>query len=164
MFGITFYAIMKIAVENKLISKYFPADYADCFSTSISASRQITAAELFERVFNYRPPWLKFLYKIRNFLVKPFGIKINRSFADLIIEQDVNEIVLHSSNKHLDFYVSVFCSDKSEGGQSASITTLVKFNNVMGKIYFAAIWFFHKLIVSKMLKRAVNILAEVDHK
>lgn len=152
---------MKIAVENKLISKYLPADYADCFSTTISTSRQIAAAELFDRVFNYRPPWLKFLYKIRNFLVKPFGIKINRSFADLIIEQDVNEIVLHSSNKHLDFYVSVFCSDKPEKGQSASITTLVKFNNTMGKIYFGAIWIFHNLIVSRMFKRAVNVFTQL---
>lgn len=152
---------MKIAAENKLISKYLPADYADCCSANISASRQITAAEIFEQVFNYRPSWLRFLYKVRNFLVKPFGIKINRSFADLIIEQNVNEIVLHSNNKHLDFYVSVFCSDKSENEQCASITTLVKFNNYMGKIYFAAIWVFHKLIVSKMLKRAVNILAKI---
>ena len=152
---------MKTSVENKLVSKYLPADYSDCYSENISASLQIKAAELFEQVFNYRPPWLKFLYKIRNFLVKPFGIKINRSFADFIIEQNTNEIVLHSSNKHLDFYVSVFCSDKTDSGQSASITTLVKFNNIMGKVYFAAIWFFHKFIVSRMLKRAVKVLAQV---
>ena len=148
-------------VENKLISKYLPADYTDCYSANISASRQIKTAELFEQVFNYRPPWLKFLYKIRNFLVKPFGIKISRSFADFIIAQNTNEIVLHSSNKHLDFYVSVFCSDKTDSGQSASITTLVKFNNVMGKVYFAAIWVFHRFIVSRMLKRAVKVLAQV---
>ena len=152
---------MKTAVENKLVSKYLPADYTDCYSENISASRQIKAAELFEQVFNYRPPWLKFLYKIRNFLVKPFGIKINRSFSDFIIAQNTNEIVLHSSNKHLDFYVSVFCSDKTDSGQSASITTLVKFNNFMGKVYFAAIWVFHRFIVSRMLKRAVKVLAQV---
>ena len=152
---------MKTSDENKLISKYLPADYADCYSENISASRQINTAELFELVFNYRPPWLKFLYKIRNFLVKPFGIKISRSFADLIIAQNTNEIVLHSSNKHLDFYVSVFCSDKNDNGQSASITTLVKFNNFMGKVYFAAIWVFHRFIVSRMLKRAVKVLAQV---
>lgn len=148
-------------VENKLISKYLPADYTDCYSENISASRQIKTAELFEQVFNYRPPWLKFLYEVRNFLVKPFGIKINRSFSDFIIAQNTNEIVLHSSNKHLDFYVSVFCSDKNDNGQSASITTLVKFNNVMGKVYFAAIWVFHRFIVSRMLKRAVKVLAQV---
>ena len=155
---------MKIAAENKLISKYLPADYTDCFSAKISASRQITAAEIFEQVFNYRPSWLRFLYKVHNFLVKPFGIKINRSFADLIVEQDVNEIILHSSNKHLDFYVSVFCSGKFGNGQYTSITTLVKYNNYMGKVYFATICFFHKLIVSRMLKRAINILTKVNHR
>ena len=152
---------MKTSVENNLVSKYLPVDYTDCYSANISASRQIKAAELFEQVFNYRPPWLKFLYEVRNFLVKPFGIKISRSFADLIIAQNTNEIVLHSSNKHLYFYVSVFCSEKTDSGQSASITTLVKFNNAMGKVYFAAIWVFHRFIVSRMLKRAVKVLAQV---
>ncbi len=149
---------MKVAAENKLISKYLPADYADCFSKKISASRQINAAELFESVFNYRPPWLKFLYKVRNFLGKPFGIKTNGSFGDFIIEQTANEIVLHSKNKHLNFYVSLFCSCKTENGQTASITTLVNFNNIMGRVYFAAIWVFHKLIVSSLFKRAVKNL------
>lgn len=151
---------MKIEVENKLISKYLPADYTDCFSVNVSASRQISVSELFEQVFNYRPPWLNFLYSVRNFLVKPFGIKINRSFDDLLIEQNANEIVLHSNNKHLDFYVSVFCSDKTEKGQSASITTVVKFNNFMGKIYFVAIWVFHKLIVSAIFRHAVKVLTQ----
>ena len=149
---------MKIAAENKLISKYLPADYADCFSAKISFPRQINVAELFELVFNYRPPWLNFLYKVRNFLVKPFGIKVNGSFKDFIIEQTPKEIVLHSKNKHLDFYVSLFCSDKAENGQTASITTLVNFNNLMGRIYFAAIWLFHKLIVPSLFKRAVRNL------
>lgn len=149
---------MKIAVEDKLISKYLPADYADCFSENISASRQITAIELFDLVFNRRPPWLKFLYKMRNFLVKPFGIKVNSSFNDFVIDQTANEVVLHSKNKHLDFYVSLFCSGKTEDGQTASITTLVKFNNLMGKVYFGAIWIFHKFIVSRIFKRAVKNL------
>lgn len=139
-----------------LISKYYPADYTDCFSAKITASRQIAAAEIFELVFNRRPLWLKILYKVRNFLVRPFGIKTNRSFKDLILEQTPNEIILHANNRHLRFYVSLFCSDKNANGQTASITTLVKFNNTMGRIYFAAIWIFHKLIVSRILRRAVK--------
>lgn len=155
---------MKIEVEDKLISKYLPTDYIDCFSVNFSAFRQIKAAELFEQVFNYRPLWLKFLYKLRNFFVKPFGIKINQSFDNLLIEQDANELILYSNNKHLDFYVSVFCSDKTENGQSASMTTLVKFNNFMGRIYFASIWIFHKLIVYRIFKHAVKILIQIDYR
>ncbi|MGN1233639.1 MAG: DUF2867 domain-containing protein [Candidatus Cryptobacteroides sp.] len=38
------------------------------------------------------------------------------------------------------------------------VRTLVKYHNLLGKLYFAAIWCFHKILVSSMFKRAMKDL------
>lgn len=139
-----------------LITKYLPADYADSFAKTITDKPYLSAKELFDQIFLQHPKWVKSLLNLRDRLVKPLGLKTNKSFEEMIIEQNNHEIILGTRDKHLSFYVSVFCPEPDNATQTISITTLVKYENLLGKIYFAAIWLFHRTIVYCLLKRCVK--------
>lgn len=143
--------------KNNLIIKYLPADYKDCFWDEITEKLYMSVNELFNLMFSQYPKWIMRMYYIRNLIVKPFGVKINKSFVNMIIEQNDNEIIIGAKDKHLTFHVSLFCSDVKDKTQEVSITTIVKYENILGRIYFAAIWLFHRIIVSYLFKRAIKI-------
>jgi hypothetical protein len=108
------------------------------------------------------PCWIKIALRIRYFLiVKPFGLSTGRfdnessemnSEPVPIIKKNKNEIVMGSDDKHLYYRISVM---KKEVGQESEIylNTVVKFNNVWGKIYFLPVKMGHKLVVKSLLKR-----------
>ena len=143
--------------KNNLIIKYLQADYKDCFWDEITEKPYMSVNELFNLMFSQYPKWIMRMYYIRNLIVKPFGVKINKSFVNMIIEQNDNEIIIGAKDKHLTFHVSLFCSDVKDKTQEVSITTIVKYENILGRIYFAAIWLFHRIIVSYLFKRAIKI-------
>ena len=144
-------------LRSRLIKKYFPANYKDCFRDKIYRKPYMSVNELFNLMFSQYPKWIMRMYYIRNLIVKPFGVKINNSFANMVIEQNENEIIIGAKDKHLTFHVSLFCSDVKDKTQEVSITTIVKYENILGRIYFAAIWLFHRIIVSYLFKRAIKI-------
>jgi Protein of unknown function (DUF2867). len=113
--------------------------------------------KLFEGIFVCYPRWVMRVMEVRNAVVKAMGIPVNRSFEDLIIEQNDTELVLGSCEKHLSFYVSLFCSPIQDGKQTVSLMTLVKYNNRFGRLYFIFIWVFHKLIVGTLFRRALRL-------
>ncbi len=142
--------------NNSLITKYLPADYKDCFLKKIINRPYISVKELFDLMFIQYPKWVLWLLKLRDLMVKPLGLKTNKSFESMIIEQNDDEIIIGTKDKHLTFYISLFCSDTEDKEQTISITTLVKYKNILGKIYFAAIWLFHTIIVHYLFKRAIR--------
>ena len=57
-----------------------------------------------------------------------------------------------------DYCDSVFRRINPEDGwQEASVTTVVKFNNFLGRLYFIGIWMFHKLLVKSLFRKAVRV-------
>ena len=86
--------------------------------------------------------WLLYASKYSN---KPLNIKASKSFKELIIEQNSHEIILGTKDKHLTFYVSISCFESKRNEQIASITTLVKYNNILGKVYFLRYGYFTNL-------------------
>ena len=125
----------------QLITKYLPADYTDSFQKTISSESSIQVNDLF---------------KVRDLIVKPLGLKTNKTFIDLIIEENNEEIILGTEDKHLTFYISIYCSKNYNKRQSVSLTTIVKYNNLLGKIYFYIIWIFHRIVVKYLFKRAIR--------
>ena len=150
--------------KNSLIIKYLPADYKDCFWEKITNKPNVSVQELFDLMFIQYPKWVSWLLKLRDFIVKPLGIKASKSFKELIIEQNSHEIILGTKDKHLTFYVSISRFEVNRNEQIASITTLVKYNNILGKVYFIAIWIFHKFIVYRLLKRAIRKCDKLNSK
>lgn len=96
--------------------------------------------------------------KLRNTIVKPLGLEVGMRFADTICEQNAQEVVFGMPDKHLTFHASLWCGEKEPGGQTFTITTVVKFNNRLGRLYFFFIRPFHKVIIRSMLKRVAKRL------
>lgn len=49
------------------------------------------------------------------------------------------------TDSHLDFHVSMWCGEYKNGKQELRITTIVKYNNWLGQIYFSLLDHFTKL-------------------
>ncbi|WP_303208827.1 DUF2867 domain-containing protein [Bacteroides oleiciplenus] len=142
---------------EKLIDKYLPADYHDTFVIKANKpAEQIVPKELIKKIFTHSPAWLSFLYKVRNILVKPFGIEggdILKSededyLKDYIIEDTENEAIMRKDDKHLLFYVSIAKIENN----LIDVTTVVQYHNALGKVYFFFIKPFHKMIVPRVVK------------
>ena len=70
--------------------------------------------------------------------------------------RDIQERYFETHDRHLCFRVGICCSQPVDGWQDASVTTVVKFNNFLGRIYFIGIWVFHKLLVKSLFRKAIN--------
>lgn len=135
---------------SRLIGKYLPADYCDCFKREFNGDVET----LFSLMFEDFPAPVRWLFRLRNFLVKPLRLKCGGTFKDKIIEKNEEEIILGMDDKHLAFWVSLYCPRTG----NAEVCTVVKFHNALGRVYFIGIWMFHKLLVGSLFRRASEIL------
>ena len=140
----------------KLIDKYLPSDYNDSVSKRIRPMEPLTPDRIFEAMFCNFPKPVAWLMKMRNALVKPFGLQGGGGFRNLVSERNDEEIVIYKNDKHLCFWVGIYCSKPEHGWQEAAVTTVVKFNNFLGRIYFIGIWVFHKLLVKSLFRKAIK--------
>lgn len=142
---------------TKLIDNYLPADYCDSVSRRIKPEKALSPDNIFEQMFCNFPKPVAMLMKLRNAIVKPLGLNGGGGFRDLVSERNEEEIILGKNDKHLCFWVGIFCSKPEDGWQEVSVTTVVKFNNFLGRMYFIGIWVFHKLLVKSLFRKAVRI-------
>ena len=142
---------------DKLINKYRPANYEDCFHQTLIGKERMGPRDLFNLIFVQYPKPAQYLLKFRNMLVKPSGLKTGGGFADMIIEENETELVLGKQDKHLDFYIILECEPPCRQQQNISLTTLIEYNNLLGKIYFFIIRIFHTIIIKSLMGRAVKI-------
>ena len=141
---------------NKLTDKYLPADYSDSVSKRIKPDKPLSPDYIFEQMFCNFPKPVAWLMSLRNAIVKPLGLKGGSGFRELVSERNEEEFILSKIDKHLDFQVGIYCSKPVDGWQDASVTTVVKFNNFQGRLYFIGIWMFHKLLVGILFRKAVR--------
>jgi len=135
--------------ESGLVQHASQYDYCDVLSRSITSSEEIKT--ITQKLFEL-PGWVYGLLKLRNILVKPFGLATESKGQDglpfpPIVTAD-NEIIMFDEDKHLKFWMSIL---KTERG--VSVTTLVSFKITFGKVYFYLIQPFHVLIIKAMLRR-----------
>ena len=141
---------------NKLTDKYLPADYSDSVSKRIKPDKPLSPDYIFEQMFCNFPKPVAWLMSLRNAIVKPLGLKGGSGFRELVSERNEEEFILSKIDKHLDFQVGIYCSKPVDGWQDASVTTVVKFNNFLGRLYFIGIWMIHKLLVGILFRKAVR--------
>jgi hypothetical protein len=140
------------ASENSMILTGFgTVDYCDSYRITKSVGENIE--EITNRIFRL-PKWVNRLLKTRDLLVKPFGLKITKETESdklfPIIAQNENEIIMGVNDKHLNFRVSILTDNEKS---FISLTTIVHYNNIWGKVYFSFIKPFHKIIVRAMMRR-----------
>ena len=152
---------LKTVPENTMVlSDLNRVDYFDSYM--IFKNTQDSVAGITRKILK-APGWVDALGKLRDVLVKPFGLKTENDikngqgnnhpefdFAPVLYQSD-EEIVMGMNDKHLYFRLSVMKIARQDDLQ-VFLTTVVRFNNFGGKIYFALIRLFHGLIVRTMLK------------
>ena len=139
----------------KLIDKYLPSDYNDSVSKRIKLVEPLTPDSIFEGMFCNFPKPVEWLFKLRDAIVKPFGLQGGGGFQNLVSERNDEEIIICKNDKHLCFWVGIYCSLSEDEWQEAAVTTVVKFNNFLGRIYFIGIWIFHKILVKSLFRRTL---------
>jgi len=154
---------MKKIPQSSMITKGFETyDYSDSFHKHITSDKEIS--EITAQLFSI-PPWIKHLFKFRDVMVKPFGLKSEKEFNKNslnmnklmfnIIEKTDCEVIMEEKDRHLNFRASVL-KTIDQNNTYIHITTLVKYNNFFGRLYFFPVKPFHKLIVKYMLKHNIQ--------
>lgn len=144
------------ARKERLIDRYLPSDYSDSVSKKIKRTEPLSPDNIFEDMFCNFPKPVDWLFKLRNAIVKPLGLQGGGGFRNLVSERDNEEIIICKKDKHLCFWVGIYCSTPVDCWQEVSVTTVVKYNNLLGRIYFIGIWIFHKLLVKSLFRKAIN--------
>jgi len=137
-------------------------DFFDIFSTT----NHVDSLELISnKIFNTTPKWVAFLFRIRNSIANIIGLKyelpddFNENFKVggyikffKILEIKAHEVVLGANDKHLNFRAII--TRTADTHYNIKLTTLVEYNNTLGKIYMAVVKPFHRIVVIRMLKNA----------
>jgi hypothetical protein len=144
-------------------------------SNFIDSNNTIDIQKVGQLFFSAGPKWIDTLFALRNNLVKWFGLKTTGNLTNRqqfenftgepgeriglfkVFHKTDHEIILGEDDKHLDFRVSLYLDENTETNQKQlTISTLVKFNNIFGKLYFMPVLPFHKLIVPTILKEIIK--------
>jgi hypothetical protein len=137
-------------------------DFQDTFFTT---NHQDSLRDICVSVLGKAPKWVKSLMKLRNRIVGLFGLKTGQVQSEEIsfevggkiaffqiytILED--EILLGADDDHLNFRVII--KKNHSATNNVSVTTLVEFHNLFGRIYFTIIKPFHKWVLKAMVKQA----------
>jgi len=147
--------LKSIPKESEILDGFDHLDYLDAYEIKKATNK--TAKEVSLEIMSL-PNWVNLLLKLRNNLVKVFGLKTGKhtdkeeTFFTLVKEKE-NEVIMGETDKHLNFRASTIV-DKSKN--KISIITAVHFNNIWGKIYFLPVKPFHKIIMRSLLKRQLK--------
>lgn len=158
--------------QADLICQYLPANYIECLRCNFTSLKKVTPDDIMVAFWTVPPPWVETLFKFRNLLVKPFGIQGENDSGRQELETCIRtggtynimsitakseeETILCANDKHLVMYLSVKVKELNESNKEVIISTLVKFHNLLGRIYFTIIYPFHYIIVRSMLKSVIE--------
>ena len=103
-------------------------NYTDEFSDIVHTARFINAAEL-SGLFFSAPKWITLLMKIRNAIMKPFGLKRGKDLSDLVHIETENLATISKNDKHLDLEIAFMTERVECDSQRISVSTKVRFHN-----------------------------------
>ena len=155
--------------SDKIFVSFGKVNYEDCFCLSFETKTIFDVNFIIFKIIKTLPNWVKFLLYLRNKIASIFGLKTGKirdfydnpeklnfkqgqSIGDLsVILKEKYHLIAELKDKHLDFRVSILI--RKEGTTEVFFSTIVKFNNIFGKMYFFLIAPFHRLIIPSTLKR-----------
>lgn len=139
------------------------AQFIDAFRVEVGATA-VNAREACTRMVLNGPCWVDALLRLRNILVRPFGLKTSGEGAPApggliglfpVLSESPERLVAGFDDSHLDFRIVVDVSGNAASRRVTS-TTLVRTHNLLGKTYLTLIMPFHKLVVRNMMGRIVE--------
>ena len=159
-----------IPKSDKIFDSFGNVNYEDRFCLIIGEKYIFDLDIFITKLLASIPKWVKLLLNLRNVIARIYGlktgkfIKIHLNSDELNLKQgqslgeifillkEKNHLILELKDKHLDFRFSIWIKqgvDKT----SVSLSTIVKINNIFGKIYFFFVKPFHRLIIPNILKK-----------
>ena len=159
--------------SGSLVTQLGFTSYADAYRIALDPER-VPDVDTFARMFVKAPPgWIRGLMRARDAVVGLVGLKKSSdapasgsaseepvAIGDFlgffrVTERNDHEIIAGEDDRHLDFRVS-FLYERDAGGCFGTISTVVRFNNGLGRAYFVPVAPVHRLIVPAMLDRTAR--------
>ena len=111
-------------LRSRLIKKYFPANYKDCFRDKIYRKPYMSVNELFNLMFSQYPKWIMRMYYIRNLIVKPFGVKEVCARVRAVLRRTENQVAPQQEEKIKggDITVDIVSHTVTKGDKSIELT------------------------------------------
>ncbi|RTQ47831.1 DUF2867 domain-containing protein [Hymenobacter gummosus] len=148
-------------------------DFADAYQVPLPATAPVQPLPLAYALLGQAPGWVRSLLRLRDALVRalglrtfpvrpthpdPAGLRPGDEFGPFgVLRVLPTEVLLGQDDRHLDFRVSVLRLP-----DAAVVSTAVRFHNRLGRLYFALIRPFHRLIVPAMLRFGCRRLARPE--
>ena len=163
---------VSIPPESRIAKAYASTNLADAYSIELPSGTSTNPELLARFIFSHQAPWISSLIAVRDAIVGRFGLKTAKQLTSLgaqnktgrlgifkIYGTSPTEIVLGEDDKHLDFRLSVLCSNQlSPGGKRhLTLSTVVHCHNRLGRLYILVIAPFHRLVVQSSLRRAAHL-------
>ncbi len=136
------------------------ADFVDAFRVNVGANA-MNAREACTKMVLDGPRWIDALTRLRNILVKPFGLKTSGEGAYApggliglfpVVSETPERLIAGFDDYHLNFRIVVDVTNDA-GSRQVTTTTLVRTNNLLGRTYLTIIIPFHKLVARSMMGR-----------
>lgn len=123
---------------SSLWSLHLPGDFIDCYSVPSTLSPTEAA-----RRGLALPGWAAALLRLRNTLVRPFGLKTGEPDRPIFptCHETADEIILGTDDRHLDFRIGIYRQDGR-----LFMSTWVHPHNLWGRAYLRLVMPFHILI------------------
>lgn len=144
--------IQQISVAEKILQR---RDHFDI--KSIVSNKSLL--QFNEQLLSYHPGWIKFLYKIREVLLKFLRIPHVKNFEPVYRTVDSAENAYWVgviSDTHLTAHLGVLKQKQSGEASIFYVFSIVHYHSFTGKIYFNIIKPFHHLVVYWMMKSAAK--------
>lgn len=139
------------------------AQFIDAFRLELG-TRQLSAREACTRMMLHGPRWIDALTRLRNILVKPFGLKSSGEGAPAphgmiglfpVLSETPERLIAGFNDSHLDFRIVVGVSGDA-ASRHLTLTTLVQTHNLLGRTYLTLIKPFHKLVARSLIRRVAE--------
>lgn len=127
-------------------SRVRPGDFLDDYSITTPLSAR-AALDLALQM----PGWAAALLRLRNAVVRPLGLKTAGDTGRAgfpVVRETEDEVVLGFDDRHLDFRITALKS-----GGVVHISTWVRRNNALGRLYLALVLPIHALILRNAIRR-----------
>ncbi len=158
--------------ESGIARAYASTNLADAYSIELPSGASTNPELLARFIFSHQAPWIGKLMAVRDTVACRFGLKTAKQLTALGAQSNTNrlgifkiygtsptEVILGENDKHLDFRLSVLCSNQPSPGARCHLTlsTVVHCHNRLGRLYILVIAPFHRLVVQSSLNRAARI-------
>lgn len=141
--------VRAVVVPPETLAALPGTGWSDSYRVEVAGER--SAPELYEALFAGAPQWFGTLMRLRDRIMAPFGVKPASTAPFPVVSSDAARMVVGYDDSHLDFRLVAEASPAGAGRTTFTMTTLVRFNNRLGRIYLGGVLPVHRRLAQVMM-------------